>query len=248
MNKPEKNRNTHPSLKRSLVIALIIAIACFYWGFLTMSEQIFPSEQIRAVTVFFVKPPTSLPANSGGQERRDQFKLFHTQADTVFLGDSITNAGNWTEIFPKFSVSNRGIAGDKTDDLLGILDAELLVQPKKAFIMIGTNDLGNGRSVEDTFINYQSIVEKLRKKNIQVFIQSTLECEAIKCTWRLGMIRELNEKLQQYAKAHDITYININTGLTTKEKGLLPEFTNDGIHILGNGYVIWSQKIIPYLR
>jgi lysophospholipase L1-like esterase len=114
--------------------------------------------------------------------------------------------------------------------------------------MVGTNDLAQGISVDETYKNYILIVEKLKDKNIQVFIQSTLECTRIKCSWRLRTIRELNEKLELYAKENDITYININTGLSSKDFGLLPEYTYDGTHLLGSGYVIWSQTIKPYIE
>ena len=37
------------------------------------------------------------------------------QGDVVFLGDSITEGGEWNEMFPERRVRNRGIGGDRTD-------------------------------------------------------------------------------------------------------------------------------------
>ena len=52
-----------------------------------------------------------------------QFELLSVQpGDTVFLGDSITEAGKWYELFPQSNVRNRGIGGDVTTGIIARLD------------------------------------------------------------------------------------------------------------------------------
>ena len=66
--------------------------------------------------------------------------------DVVFLGDSITEAGPWEELFPGIRVRNRGIGGDTTGGVLRRLEQVTSGGPAKVFLLIGTNDLGRGAS------------------------------------------------------------------------------------------------------
>ena len=63
------------------------------------------------------------------------------QVDVVLLGDSITWSGKWESRFPGVRLVNRGIPGYKTTNVLNELDATIALRPKKAFLMIGINDL-----------------------------------------------------------------------------------------------------------
>src|SRR5689334_3155831 len=57
---------------------------------------------------------------------RIQAERWRTQFDVladkkngiVFLGDSITEGGHWSEIFGNGDIQNRGIGGDTTQDVL----------------------------------------------------------------------------------------------------------------------------------
>ena len=71
---------------------------------------------------------------------------------TLFLGDSLTEYGNWRELFPGLDIKNRGIAGDTTDGVLHRLDGITALSPDKIFLMIGINDLLMGRSVKRIFV------------------------------------------------------------------------------------------------
>ncbi|MDF2653065.1 MAG: glycoside hydrolase family 92 protein, partial [Paenibacillus sp.] len=61
------------------------------------------------------------------------------QNDIEFFGDSLTDYGQWSELFPNTSVKNRGITGDDTERLLNRLSE--VGNPAKLLIMAGTNDL-----------------------------------------------------------------------------------------------------------
>ena len=52
---------------------------------------------------------------------------------------------------------------------------------------------------------------------------------------------------KQYAQEHQIVYIDLNQILSSKEAGLLPEYTYDGSHLLGRAYYVWSKAISPYV-
>lgn len=58
--------------------------------------------------------------------------------DIVFLGNSITDGGEWAELFNNRHVKNRGISADRSGWLLDRLDPIINGHPKKLFLMIGT--------------------------------------------------------------------------------------------------------------
>ncbi|KAF0159755.1 MAG: lipolytic protein [Syntrophaceae bacterium] len=163
------------------------------------------------------------------------------------IGDSITAGGEWSEIFSQTKIANRGIGGDRAEDILRRMEPIFAVNAKKAFVMVGINDIFRYESINTIFNNYTNIVQQLRSKGTEVYIQSTLECSKSRCGNKLEKARELNEKLKAYAAQHEIAYININNGLTSETEGLLKEYTPDGIHLLGSGYLKWSKTISPYV-
>lgn len=177
--------------KRTILMILLVGGFCYFFGGLTVYKQIFPYTQMTPIKRYlFDTESQSTTANTAWQERREQFKIYVKQADVVMIGDSITHAGHWEEIFPDVKIANRAIGGDKTSDILDRMSDILLVKPRKAFIMIGINDLGQSKSVDEIFNNYSKIVEQLQNRNIVVIIQSTLECG--KCGIKLRHVRSLN--------------------------------------------------------
>mgnify|MGYP000061554644 CR=1 FL=1 len=61
--------------------------------------------------------------------------------EIIFLGNSITDIGEWTEVWQDIHVKNRGISGDNTFGVLARLDEVVSSKPSKIFIMIGINDI-----------------------------------------------------------------------------------------------------------
>lgn len=234
-----------------MVIAVLIGLLGYFLGGLTVHQQLFPFEQLRFIKNKLLGPALSNGAeavNTQYPERRTQYETFSPPAEVVMIGDSITQGGLWDEMFPHIKIANRGIGWDKTNDILLRMGPILAVQPKKAFVMVGINDLAFGRSVPEILENYVKIIDQLQSKNIATYIQSTLECSKTRCGDRLSNIRELNRQLKAYAGQKNITYIDINAGLTSHQDGLLSQYTYDGIHLLATGYSVWRTAISQYIQ
>ncbi len=74
---------------------------------------------------------------------------------TLFFGDSITEYWDrelWREKLAPRGVMNAGVSGDRTDHLRWRLENGNLdgPPPERVVVLIGTNDLGYGRSPEET--------------------------------------------------------------------------------------------------
>ncbi|SPZ21421.1 GDSL-like Lipase/Acylhydrolase [Providencia rettgeri] len=148
-------------------------------------------------------------------------------------------------MFPNLLVVNRGINGDTTIGVIDRLSSITSMQPTKIFIMLGVNDIMTGKTVEDTYNNYIEIIKTLKSKGFDIYVQSTLLADHFKAD--NSKIIELNSKLVNFCKENNITYIDLNSGLTINEK-LRGDLTIDGIHLNNKGYDIWKSEINKILN
>lgn len=190
-------------------------------------------------------------ANSHYRQRVAFFRQMPDERkEIIFLGNSITEAGEWQELTGKKRVKNRGISGDVTYGVLARLDEVLSSHPAKIFLLIGINDLKRGIPVDTIARNYSRIVERVKTTSPKttLYIESVLPVnEAMlgesykKITNEL--VRHLNERLSQTAAQQRCPFVNIHDELKD-EKGQLPkELTIDGIHLWPSSYIRWVQYL-----
>jgi hypothetical protein len=179
------------------------------------------------------------------------FKMLASENSTgkykiAMLGDSITDWGEWNELLKRDDVINRGISGDTTEGVLKRLDG-IDSGISKVFILLGVNDLGKGKSVDEIFENYKKIIFALEEKKMQPVIQSTLYVNPSK-NKRINNkdIEALNAKLKKFALEQGLTYIDLNQKLS-KNKSLRADYTYDGLHLNAAAYRAWKEYLIPYL-
>ncbi|TNF89028.1 MAG: hypothetical protein EP301_03785 [Gammaproteobacteria bacterium] len=172
-----------------------------------------------------------------------QFEHLEIQAgDVVFLGDSITEGGAWDELFPGMPVRNRGIGGDTTSGVLDRLDQITRGRPGKVFLKIGTNDLFIGVPEAEIAANVARIVRELKAASAgtQVYVQSVLPRQV---EYRQA-VESLNERLQAVAAASGATWIDLYPRfLDAADGSIRDDLANDGLHLLGDGYLIWREQI-----
>jgi len=201
--------------------------------------------------------PTTVSASSSENtpyylQRETLFKsLPKSQEEIIFLGDSITDGCEWDELFHNSNIVNRGIGGDSTQGILNRLNEITSDQPSKVFIMIGINDLHllNKKS-NDIIENYKTILETIKNDspNTKIHIQSVLPINStlIKDANNQDII-QLNTSLKLLAKEKNCIYIDLYSKFC-KDGELNLDYSNDGIHLLGNGYLFWRDSIKKYLE
>lgn len=87
-------------------------------------------------------------------QRVSHFKtLPQTTGNIVFIGNSITDGAEWSELFDDGRIKNRGISGDITAGVMARLDEITSRKPAKVFLMIGVNDLDRNISPESVLKN-----------------------------------------------------------------------------------------------
>jgi len=178
-------------------------------------------------------------------------QLMSKKGGIVFLGDSITEGGEWGELFDNNMIRNRGIAGDVSSALYGRLDDIIRLSPNKVFLMVGVNDL-LFVSVDEVVKNYKAIVEKVTKEipSCQLYLQSVLpiNSEVRNIPISNKSIKSLNVAIQQIAKEKNLQYLDIHALLQDEKGNLKAQYTQDGIHINGEAYVVWSQAIKEHVE
>ncbi|MBA3923861.1 MAG: G-D-S-L family lipolytic protein [Nostocaceae cyanobacterium] len=182
--------------------------------------------------------------------KKSQFeKLPITNSDIIFLGDSLTDEGEWSELFG-VPIKNRGISGDTTDRILNRLDQIIESKPHKIFLTIGINDLLYNSSSEEVILKYQSILKKLQlTPSTKVFITSILPVNNTFARYLQNnhKIADINFKLKKLAADFNYEFIDVFTHLIDTNHQLGAQYTSDGLHLNGQGYLIWKKVVAKYV-
>ena len=158
-----------------------------------------------------------------------------------FMGNSITNG-----------YIGRGSSGQTSYQfLLRFREDVINLSPALVVINAGTNDVAEntGAYNEDyTFGNIASMAELAKANKIKVILTSVLP--AAEFPWRREIkdapqkIQSLNARIEAYAKANKIPFVNYYQPLVVGEnKALNPQYTKDGVHPTGEGYDIMEAHI-----
>lgn len=179
-----------------------------------------------------------------------------TSKDIVFLGNSITNGAEWSELFQNKNVKNRGISGDICMGVYDRLDAILKGKPAKIFLLIGINDVSRGTPA-DTIVNRIRLIARKIKTDspkTKLYLQSVLPVtDHYKMfqghTSRWQVVPEINKGLIRLAAEEGVTYIDLYSHFMDEKTGKMNiEYTNDGVHLLGKGYMKWVEIVKPYIK
>lgn len=176
-----------------------------------------------------------------------------SEGGVLFLGNSITDGGEWNELFPDLNTYNRGISGDITGGVLNRLDEVIERRPAKIFLLIGTNDLAFGIKADSALNNVLRIADIIHEHipETELYVQSIFPVNNNfkKFSSHVSKTTEIlwiNQALQSKSGA-TYTYIDVYSSLINTSGQLDERFTNDGLHLTGAGYMQWRDVLLPYL-
>jgi lysophospholipase L1-like esterase len=163
----------------------------------------------------------------------------------VLLGDSITHIGRWEMLFPGLTIYNFGISGERSDQLLTRLAPLTSLRPEKVFLLIGTNDLAIGYSVDEIAANVAGILDQLGDAlpACKIHLQ-TLMPRTAKFTAR---IKALNAAYARLAQQRGLALIDLFPLFDNGSGAIRKDLSNDDLHLMGAGYDIWRKALAPYL-
>ncbi len=168
----------------------------------------------------------------------------------VFLGNSITEGGNWRKLLKDSSVVNRGISGDNTFGVVKRMDEVLRCQPSKLFMLIGVNDLSKNIPNSAVIENIFSIVSMMHSGSpkTKIYVQSLLPVNpGVKGFMtrfsKQSDIVEINGQLKKYADILKYEYVDIHTAFCDSKEMLDAKYTYDGLHLNAAGYQHWVEYL-----
>lgn len=185
-------------------------------------------------------------------------------ADAAFLGDSLTvgfsdyniNLGGallcgYTGVGPDAIVNRSAVRSSIRGDEIA-LDVLAAAQPKKLYILLGTNTLTTV-GASDRFLAYYGQMLDLLQQTLPgctIYVQSIPPVRPEAATEKPGLasdiIRSVNEQLAQLAASKGCVYLDLWETLADGEGNLKEVLAApDGVHLsAGNGYGAW----VTYLR
>lgn len=175
-------------------------------------------------------------------------------SDIIMLGNSLTDGAEWNELFDNCHVKNRGIVGDIIPGFFERLEPILKGQPRKIFIMGGVNDVSHGVSADSIVSAMRQVVTTIQSRcpNTKIYVQSMLPFNNDVRLWKLLKGREQvivdgNTGLERMCKELGVKFINLYPLFVGEGGKLKPEYTNDGLHLMGPAYLIWRDALRPYI-
>lgn len=178
----------------------------------------------------------------------------------VFMGDSITD--NWYRFHPEFFTENnylgRGISGQVTAQMLARFRSDVINhKPKYVVILAGTNDIAMNQgfvSLDHIFENIVSMAELAKANKIKVVLGSILPADKYSWSWEISSeraissIKELNDRIEAYAKANGHAYADYFSVMDDGKRGMIKEYQRDPVHPNKEGYLVMEKVIQKLLK
>lgn len=175
--------------------------------------------------------------------------------DIIMLGNSLTNGCEWHELLENPNVKNRGITSDVIQGVYDRLGPIVEGRPAKIFLMIGVNDISHDLGADSVATAYINLIHHIRGSlpDTELYVQSCLPIN-ISFNKFLGMadkedvIRDVNRQVSAASDSEGFTWIDLYSHFVDSDGHMKKEYTNDGLHLLGDGYLQWRDCILPYIK
>ena len=178
-----------------------------------------------------------------GDSRTDGLAMYSSlNQEADFLSKtslSIYNLTEWTLFY-------RTPGADKREMKFADLLSEK--QYGKIYLSVGINELGTG--IDNYTGAFRQVIEEVKtlQPEADIYVEAIMDVTAAKsasdATINNQRIAERNEMLMLLADEEAVYYIDMNPSVTDEAGNLLPEITNDGVHLKANEYERW----VAYLK
>ncbi len=181
----------------------------------------------------------------------NSLKQVHYDSDIAFIGDSITQGGNFQKCFPDKKIINLGYGGD---DIVGMTQRVSMLKntsPEKVFIMVGINSLTNMNS-DVCLETYSTLLTSVKAAvpEAEIYVQSVLPISAKKekelfCS--NDTIKKFNKEIKKLTEQNQMTYIELFS-VFAENNQMNAKLSRDGLHLNSNGYEVWVGAIDNYIN
>ena len=132
--------------------------------------------------------------------------------------------------------------------------------PSKVFLLIGINDLRNGKDVSEIVSNTKEIIELIKENRpySEIYLESIYPINKTDDDKISDSVRdiefdnekiiEVNDLLKDLAKDDKITYVDLYNKLIDDDGNLNISYTKDGLHISSEGYECITKELMKYIK
>ena len=169
----------------------------------------------------------------------------------LFVGSSSIRLWNLEKYFPDKAVINRGFGGSELCDSVHFFDTLVNKhRPKQVVLYAGDNDVANGKKAAQVLADFRAFETKIKEKLpacrlIYISIKPSL------ARWKLAAEMKQANKLiatECQKQPSRLVFLDIwqpmlgDDGKPRKEL-----FADDGLHLNGKGYELWTSLLIKEL-
>ncbi|HEX6443231.1 MAG TPA: GDSL-type esterase/lipase family protein [Stellaceae bacterium] len=241
----------------SFGLVAVAALAVLFAGERASAQQARPEPALACGHFTQDQLPAPEPREAASAKKR--FEEINAAVKTqpyrvIFFGDSLTERFEtwdapdlWRQHMAARGVLNAGVNGDRTEHLLWRLDHGNLDGPTPLgmVLLIGTNDLGHGRSVEDTAEGIRANLVRLREKapGARILLLGLWPRGGDPDSKFREPIREVNNRVRTCGDDRTVFYADIGGVLLDPDGRLSKAISPDLLHFNRAGY----ERLVPKL-
>lgn len=173
----------------------------------------------------------------------------------VMLGNSLTNGAEWHELFNNPKIVNRGITGDTAQGIKDRLAAVTSGHPAKIFLLTGANDISHHLTADSIATAIVDLVQSIQQltPETKIYVESILPINNSFGRYKNmidkePVVVEINRILEKRIPELGVTWLNVYPLFVDDDGNLRKDWTNDGLHILGQAYLAWRDYLLPYIN
>lgn len=196
------------------------------------------------------------------RKNRELSSTTKTLPRVILFGDSRMEMWGDQLKIDGYQIINRGIGGETTSQLLLRVENDILaINADKVVIQVGINDLKTivffenrkDKIINETKNNILDIVNKLKAKEVNVYLMTIIPASEPIGLWRFFWSEEIDRQVkstnrfirQQHGK--NVTIIDSAPIFNHGEK-LNPEYTLDTLHMNNAGYSVLADLLTKTLQ
>ncbi len=161
-------------------------------------------------------------------------------------GDETSQYAYWLmEAHPGWEVLNRGVNGERTDQIRARFDRDVIAAaPRIVVIIAGVNDVYQGRSVEHVTAQLAAMYEEAARAGIRVVAGSILPYDSATAEQNARMHR-INDWIRRQA---GVSFVETRAAVAASNDPDRLFESPDGLHPTAAGYRRMAEAIRPILE
>ena len=165
------------------------------------------------------------------------------------------------EYYEDYPVVNSGVSGDFTSSIVENMKKRVYdYNPSKVFLLIGINDLRNGKDVSEIVSNTKEIIELIKENRpySEIYLESIYPINKTDNEKLSGAlkdkavsnddVKEVNSELVKLSEKLGVTYIDVFSKLVLEDGNLNSKYTDDGLHLNSVGYDTVTEVLSKYVE